>query len=206
MGPAPRTSLRQTAPLKAPSRRLTGSRAFKENLAILKRSEEMQEERLRLLLDRMEISDVIYRYASSIDMRDWDSYRSCFTEEIEVEVPFFRGGSPTVLPADEWVEAVRRGLSGLQATQHISTNHQITVRGDEATCISYMYVTHYLPSQRGEDFWIIGGYYTTRLVRTPLGWRIRGFRQTVTWSRGDRSILALARQRSRDTHEERPGG
>src|SRR6185312_14609242 len=96
------------------------------------------ETKLQYLLDRAEISDVQLRYATGVDMRDWASYRSCFTDEIDTDFTSAMGGEPRRLKADQWVEYARRTISGLKATQHMITNHVITLEGDEATCVSYV--------------------------------------------------------------------
>ena len=155
----------------------------------------MAEDELRTLLDRQAISDVVIRYATGIDMRDWEAYRSCFTDQLEVDFTSFSGGEPRTLTGDEWVAGVRAGLSGFAATQHISTNHVITLDGDEATCVSYMQAQHYLPNEKGDNALTLGGYYTNTLVRTGDGWRIRRCRLTVTWTTGNRHIFELARER-----------
>jgi len=150
--------------------------------------------KLQLLLDRMEISDAVIRYATSIDMRDWAALRSCFADEVEVEVPAMRGRSE-VMSADKWVERVRRGLSGLTSTQHMVSNHVITIYSDDATCLSYVRAIHYLPNDQGENAWTIGGYYVISLVRTGESWRIRKYKLTVTWTAGNPYVLELGRKR-----------
>jgi 3-phenylpropionate/cinnamic acid dioxygenase small subunit len=152
----------------------------------------MDESKLRLLLDRMEIGDTVHRYASGIDMRDWNLYRSCFTDDIELDFSSADPAMPTAIKADEWVNFVRAALGGFESTQHISSNHVITVKGDEAGCVSYMQATHYLPNDRGDNSFTLGGYYTDNLVRTSNGWKIKKRRLTVTWSAGNRSVMELA--------------
>ena len=48
------------------------------------------EQKRQLLLDRTEISDVVYRYATSIDQRDANLLATVFADEIAV---LLRGGS-----------------------------------------------------------------------------------------------------------------
>jgi len=160
----------------------------------------MDQGKIQILLDRMEISDTVIRYATGIDMRDWEAYRSCFTEEVEIDFSSFAGGGPERLSADRWVRRVRRIVEGFRSTQHISTNHVVRIRGDEATCVSYMVAQHYLPNDQGDNTCTLGGYYTNELVRTPKGWRIRRCKLTVTWSSGNRHVFDLARGRPRQTH------
>ncbi|MXW25077.1 MAG: nuclear transport factor 2 family protein [Dehalococcoidia bacterium] len=157
----------------------------------------MSDDALRTLLDRQAISDTVLRYATGIDMRDWEAYRSCFTDEVEIDFTSWSGGEPSTMRGDDWTAGVRAGLSGLQATQHISTNHVITFAegGDEATCVSYMQAQHYLPNDEGDNTLTLGGYYTNTLVRTEDGWRIRRCQLNVTWTTGNKHIFVLARER-----------
>jgi len=41
----------------------------------------IDENQLQFLLDRVAISDVQLRYATSVDTRDWPLLRTCFTDE-----------------------------------------------------------------------------------------------------------------------------
>ncbi|MDN5914277.1 MAG: nuclear transport factor 2 family protein [Pseudonocardia sp.] len=79
--------------------------------------------RVRRLLDRADISDVQLRYATGTDSRDWKLFRSCFTDEVEVD--FSDGfGQPVVrVTADEWVQATAPRMESFTATQHMITNH-----------------------------------------------------------------------------------
>jgi len=163
----------------------------------------MDESKLNALLDRGAISDVQLRYASGIDMRDWTLYRSCFTDDLEIDFSSVFGGDPRRMKADQWVETVRRTISGLKATQHMITNHVITLQGDEATCVAYVQARHHLPNDAGGSDQAMFGYYTNRFVRTPDGWKIRACKLTVTWNTGNWGIFKLARRRL-DESEGRP--
>jgi len=131
---------------------------------------------LKRLLDREQIVDVFNRYASGIDLRDAELYRSCFTDGLEVDLS---GTGPGHCKAEEWVAQAFRAVSGFQTTQHIITNHQPQIREDEATCVAYLLAQHWNP----ENAFLVGGYYTDELVRTPEGWKIRKLVLTVTWTR-----------------------
>ena len=155
----------------------------------------MDEARLQKMLDKQEIQESILRYASGVDMRDWELYRQCFSDEVEVDFTSWSGGEPSKMPADQWVAAVRSTLSGFESTQHTLTNFVIDLRGDEATAVLHMSAQHYLPNAGGDSTLLLGGYYTHELVRAATDWKIRKARLTVTWTTGNRHIFALARQR-----------
>ncbi len=93
----------------------------------------IDEKQLQALIDRAAISEVQIRYATGVDMRDWALYRSCFTDEIETDFSSAGGTTPQRMKADDWVEYARRTINGMKATQHMITNHVITLDGDEAT-------------------------------------------------------------------------
>jgi hypothetical protein len=161
----------------------------------------MEDDKLQLLLDRAEISDVQLRYATGLDSRDWPLFRSCFTNENEIETDFTSvfGGDPRKVSADRWTEAARRSLSGLKAMQHMITNHVITIAGDDATCIAYVQARHYLPNDSGDSMQTMFGYYTNRFVRTSAGWKIRACKLTLSWQTGNSNIFTLASARFKES-------
>jgi hypothetical protein len=150
---------------------------------------------VKFLLDRAAISDVQLRYATGVDMRDWALYRSCFTDEIETDFTSVMGGEPRRMKADQWIEMVRRTIGGFVATQHMITNHVITIEGDDATCVAYVQARHHLPNETGASDQVMFGYYTNRFVRTAAGWMIRACKLTVTWNNGNWHVFELARRR-----------
>jgi 3-phenylpropionate/cinnamic acid dioxygenase small subunit len=164
----------------------------------------MDDVRLQDIIDRQAVTDVVVRYATGIDMRDWSLYRSCFADEVYIDFTSWSGGEPQRMTADRWVVSVRSGLAGFDATQHISTNHVITLHGDDAVCVSYVQAQHVLRDvldADGDSTFTLGGYYQNDLVRTSDGWKIRRCRLTVMWTTGDRHLFALARERVAEKDE-----
>ena len=66
-----------------------------------------------------------------------------------------------------------------QSTQHIITNHVVTLEGDEADCVAYLQAQHYNP----DNSLLVGGYYTNHFVRKAEGWRISSLKLTITWTK-----------------------
>lgn len=147
------------------------------------------------LIARAEVSDVVHRYATGIDRRDWRLYRSCFADHIDVDFTSWSGGEPGRMSADDWVGGVQTALTGFDATQHVSSNHVHVISGAEATCVSYMMALHHLVADGARMMHAIGGYYTNRLRRGPQGWQIHACQLTVTWEMGDRGLFQVAQSR-----------
>ena len=76
-----------------------------------------------------------------------------------------------------------RIIGRFAVTQHVLSNHRITVQGDTATCAVYMQARHFpRPEEAGQTVWDIGGYYTHYLTRMAEGWKIARYILTVTWT------------------------
>jgi hypothetical protein len=150
---------------------------------------------LETLIARAEISDVVNRYATGVDRRDWALYRSIFADEVELDFTSWSGGEPRRLSADGWVASVRDALSGFDATEHISSNHVHTIEGETATCVSYMVALHYLVQDEKRLMRVLGGFYTNRLRREAGAWKIHACTLTVTWQMGDRGLFQIAARR-----------
>ena len=146
----------------------------------------VDEIRLQRLLDRAEISDVQLRYATGTDTRDWEVFRSCFTDEIEVDFSSGFGAPAVRLKADEWVEMTKPVMARLEATQHMITNHVIAFQDDDhATCVAYVQARHHSPNTTGDSDLTVHGYYTNQFERTSQGWRIAACKLTVSWMTGN---------------------
>ena len=155
------------------------------------------EQQIQMLVDRAEISDVVNRYATGLDTHNWPLLRSIFLDEIDMDFSSVHM-RPGRMKADDWVESARVLFAGFDATQHLSANHVHDIRGDEATCTSYMRAEHFVINDEGENYYTMGGYYLNKLVRTADGWKLSGVTLNVTWNRGNRHVLRIATKRGRE--------
>ncbi len=116
--------------------------------------------------DRQDISDLLVRYATGIDRRDWPLFRTVFTDDCELdygEIGSWKG-----------VEAVTDFMQQAHVmagyTMHRLTNQAITVDGDKASARTYIdAVIMAGDNQAGVNAL---GFYDDEIVRTADGWRI----------------------------------
>ena len=148
-------------------------------------------EALRWLIDRSEISELVSRFAISLDIRDWDLFRSILTDPIEMDYPDSAGSG--TFPLDDLIEVGSSFFGRLDATQHISANHQITIDGDEATCISTLHAQHYRSAEDDPVQRQIGFY--KNYLRRLDGWRIWRSEQRTSWSDGNPAVFEHAMDR-----------
>ncbi len=145
----------------------------------------MDSNKLNELLDRTQITEVIYRYSTGVDGKDWPLFRTCFTDPVNADFTSIGTPAPRTFPLDTWVRVVQKTVSPFRVTQHYNSNVTIKVNGDEATAVVYLKARHFRPDDpEGKNIWDVGGYYTDRLVRTPDGWKIATVKFTQTWTEG----------------------
>ncbi|WP_019928537.1 nuclear transport factor 2 family protein [Nocardia sp. BMG111209] len=121
------------------------------------------------MTDREDIVDVLVRYATGIDDRDWSLFRTCFTDDAR----FDYGGIGTWNDPDALTEYMRRSHSG--PSLHRLSNFVVDIDADEA--VSRTYVDAQVMGPRGFGVVRTFGRYDDRWRRTPDGWRIT-FRRT----------------------------
>ena len=127
------------------------------------------------LADRIAAEDLLTGYATAVDRRDWEQYRSIFTADAEIDYTSAGGIAGTV---DEVVEFLSTSLEMFEMTQHLVSNIDLEVNGDSATVTAMFNNPMRLP---GGDTWFTGGWYHHDLVRTPDGWRSRRLREESAW-------------------------
>ena len=127
------------------------------------------------LADRIAAEDLLTRYATAVDRRDWQQYRSIFTADAEIDYTSAGGIAGTV---DEVVEFLSTSLELFEMTQHLVSNIDLEVNGDSAPVTAMFNNPMRLP---GGDTWFTGGWYHHDLVRTPDGWRSQRLREESAW-------------------------
>ncbi|GAC1654155.1 MAG: nuclear transport factor 2 family protein [Mycobacterium sp.] len=118
--------------------------------------------------DKEQIAEVLTRYATGIDFKDWALLRTCWTEDVDVDY----GDVGRHCGADAITDLMEQLHDGMGPTYHRLTNVAIAVDGDRATARSYVHaVLQAIPDDPGS--WVEAlGHYDDELVRTSDGWRI----------------------------------
>jgi ketosteroid isomerase-like protein len=136
--------------------------------------------------DRSAIVERLHTYGWALDDQDWAALASCFTEDAEVDygaaIGVYRGGAAVAA-------LCQRVLVPLDSSQHVITNHQVTVTGDAAEARCHVVAQHTRAAAGGGANYTIGGTYRVVLVRANGGWRIRRFALEMRWHDGNPAVL-----------------
>ena len=137
-----------------------------------------------LALDRALISETIFRYHRSFDLKDWETCRTFFTDPVEVETTGMEGSVAQVqsFARERLLKILQRMGPPDSASQHFSGNHIIEVDGNDAVCIASSMARSCKAQEGKPAVNFVGGWYTFNLVRTREGWKIRKFRFDQAWT------------------------
>lgn len=125
------------------------------------------------LEDRLDIADVLVRYATGIDRRDWPLFRTVFTDDCVLDYGEI-GSWAGVDAVSDFMEQTH-AMAG--HTLHRMSNQAIAVDGGTASARSY--VDALIMSADNTSGVNAVGFYEDDLTRTAAGWRIARRRFTV---------------------------
>jgi hypothetical protein len=135
---------------------------------------------LQEISDRMEIQDLLYRYAELIDGKRFDELEEVFAEDAHIDYSAM-GGS--VGNREETIAFLKKVMPMFPHTQHSNANVQIRVDGDRGTgrvmCFNPQEMD--LPGG-GTQVMMFGLWYLDEYVRTEAGWRIQRRSEEKSWT------------------------
>jgi 3-phenylpropionate/cinnamic acid dioxygenase small subunit len=137
------------------------------------------------LLDRHEVTDLVYRLGECLDEGRFDELRSLFVEEATARTP---GG--TAEGREALIAQARRNHSAEDRIQHVTTNLRIDLEDDNATVRANL-VVHFAPPTDERALapqvrFTVGEVYHFAVTRTPEGWRFASVETEPVWMSGTR--------------------
>jgi 3-phenylpropionate/cinnamic acid dioxygenase small subunit len=130
----------------------------------------------QVVQDKLEIHELLARYARGVDTKDWELWKSVFTPDALVD--YSSAGAP-VGPPQQIAAWLEQGLQVVPMTQHFISNIEVEVQGDKAKVRALFYNPMQLPGMAEMSF--CGGYYRHEMVRTDEGWKSERLVEENLW-------------------------
>ena len=124
---------------------------------------------------RQDVADLLVCYATGIDSRDWELFRTCFTEDCDVDY----GDIGVWHSADEITDWMREIHESCGPTLHRITNQVVTPTDTGVTARSYVDGLVMFPDNKSGTR--VAGYYDDELTDTSEGWKITRRRFTLVF-------------------------
>lgn len=137
---------------------------------------------LQAIADRLEIEELLARYAWALDDKRFDGLDAVFTPDAFLDYTATGGEKGSYAEVKAWLAKV---LPHFPTYQHYVTNKVIELDGDNATSRSALYNPMGMKKGDTTSFFFVGGEYHDKLVRTSDGWRITERIEKQTWADGN---------------------
>ncbi len=125
---------------------------------------------LQEVSDRIEINDLLVRYATAIDTQDWELLDTCFLPDADVDYVSSGGIAGKYPEIRTWLE---KALALFTVTLHSLSNSEIQLDGDRAQGRTLVSNPMCIRDAEGKQtIFTVYAYYEDELVRTAEGWRI----------------------------------
>ena len=128
------------------------------------------------VLDRTEITDVLYRYASCIDRRDTEGVRAVLADDLEAQYgnsPPLHGGAAVAA----WIDEMTQDCVW---QHHLLSVYHVEIEGDRARALVY-HTSHQLFAGDPETVHVLVGRYHDELERGADGWKISKLVFEIVW-------------------------
>jgi hypothetical protein len=131
---------------------------------------------IQVLQDRLDVTDVLYRYASTIDRFDAAGLRAVLADDLSAQY-----GNAEPVHGGDAVAAWIAGMTDEVLWQHhLLSVYHVEVDGDRASALVY-HTSHQVFAAEPEQAKVLVGRYRNELRREPGGWRISRLVLELLW-------------------------
>ena len=127
-------------------------------------------------LDRQEITDTLYRYASCIDRRDIAGVRAVLADDLWAQY----GNAEPLVGGDAVAAWIDEATQHTLWQHHLLSVYHVDIDGDRASALIY-HTSHQMFEDSPEVVNVLVARYHNRLTRTDAGWRISRLVFEILW-------------------------
>jgi hypothetical protein len=128
------------------------------------------------LVDRLEVTDTLYRYASCIDRRDGDGVRAALADDLWAQY----GNAPPMSGGDAVARWIDENTRDCVWQHHLLSVYHVEVEGDRAQALVY-HTSHQVFAGDPGTVNVLVGRYHNELRRTAGGWKISKLVFEILW-------------------------
>ena len=131
---------------------------------------------VRALQDRADVTDTLYRYASTIDRFDVAGLRRLLADDLVAQY----GNADPVTGGDAVAEWIGAAIAEVVWQHHFLSVYHVDVEGDRATALVY-HTSHQVFEADPDAAKLLVGRYDVELRREVDGWKISHLRLDLLW-------------------------
>lgn len=150
--------------------------------------------KLQELLDKQELTEIMYKFARALDRVDGELMKSTYWEDAieEHQDPifpdlFFYNGN-----AHKFVDPAMTAFKTLKVTQHRISNPLIEINGDSAGAECYVWAYHVHEEDGVDKEGILGGRHLFKFERRKGIWKIKHRSTVFDWNQNQAATAIWA--------------
>ena len=132
---------------------------------------------IRAIQDRLDITDVLYRYASTIDRFDHEGLRATLADDITARY----GNADPIVGGDEVAAWIGEAIATVVWQHHLLSVYHVEVDGDSAKALVY-HTSHQVFANDPKTAKLLVGRYHNELRREAAGWKISKLVLELLWA------------------------
>ena len=142
------------------------------------------QQKLQQLLDKQEMTELMYKFARALDRVDGELMKSTYWEDAieEHQDPIFPDLFFYNDNAHKFVEPAMEGFKALKSTQHRISNPLIEIDGDSAKGECYVWAYHVHEEDGVDKEGILGGRHHFHFERRDGVWKIKHRSTIFDWN------------------------
>lgn len=142
------------------------------------------EQKIQELLDKQELTELMYKFARALDRVDGELMKSTYWEDAieEHQDPIFPDLFFYNDNAHEFIDPAMEGFRALKVTQHRISNPLIENDGDAATAECYVWAYHVHEEDGVDKEGILGGRHHLKFERRNGAWKIKHRSTVFDWN------------------------
>jgi hypothetical protein len=131
---------------------------------------------IRVLQDRLDITDVLYRYASTIDRFDLGGLRSVLADDLWAQY----GNADPVVGGDAVAAWIGEAIASVVWQHHLLSVYHVEVDGDRASALVY-HTSHQVFEDSVDTAKVLVGRYHNELRREGDAWKLSRLVLEILW-------------------------
>nr|WP_296766147.1 nuclear transport factor 2 family protein [Rhodococcus sp. (in: high G+C Gram-positive bacteria)] len=142
--------------------------------------------------DAVQVVNVVNQHFLRSDAKDFAGARALWAEELTVDFGGLNPDAEGRVSAEDMERSARELVGPVTVTQHMISNHVVTIDGDDATVSFYEQALHHHPALGGDasvNTWTLYGRGEFRLHLTAAGWKITAQRLIAVHTVGNPNLL-----------------
>ena len=148
------------------------------------------EKKVHELYDKEAIQQVRFRWAEALDNRDWELFKSLFTDSIDTDFTDWGIAIQTVDKENFVLNFFKKNLSKPNLkTQHLFSNFRISINRNEASSVCNFVGNHFIENFPDGQEYCLHGEYIDTLIKTMSGWKISGIKFKLRYQTGNQKLL-----------------